>query len=138
MYNSLKYLLDTSALYPLVLGLREKILLYANLLAVLDLTIYEVGNTIWKEHLRGRVREPILVTRMFMEVLNNIKKLSIENSLCEIQEIAIESNISFYDAAYIYVARKHGLKLVTEDKILLKFPESINTNTLIREILLNN
>ena len=45
-----KYLLDASALYPLALSLREKLLDYTGLTAVLDPTVYEVGNTVWKEY----------------------------------------------------------------------------------------
>ena len=41
-----EYLLDASALYPLVLKLRDKLLDYLTLMAVLDLTVYEVGNVI--------------------------------------------------------------------------------------------
>ena len=41
-----KYLLDASAIYPLVLRLRERLLLYTELFAVLDLAPYEVGNII--------------------------------------------------------------------------------------------
>ena len=37
-----RYLLDTSALYPLVLRIRENLLKHSSLFTVLDLTIYEV------------------------------------------------------------------------------------------------
>lgn len=129
-----RYLLDASALYPLVLELREKILLYKDLFTVLDLTIYEVGNTIWRGYRRGRIRDPLLASQMFMEILNEIEKLDINNDLCEVQRIAVKNNISFYDAAYIYAAKKHGLKLVTEDNDLLKFPNSVKINMLRTEI----
>jgi len=49
----LKYLIDTSALYPLILMLRDRVLLYIDILFVSDLTRYEVGNVLWKEY--GRV-----------------------------------------------------------------------------------
>jgi predicted nucleic acid-binding protein len=39
-------LLDASALYPLVLKLRDMLLDYLALMAVLDLTVYKVGNVI--------------------------------------------------------------------------------------------
>jgi len=51
-----KYLLDTSALYPLVLQLREEFLEYTAIFTVLEQAFYEVGNTIWKEYRRGRIR----------------------------------------------------------------------------------
>lgn len=46
MAPSAKYLLNASALYPLMLRMRENILRYGAQFAVLDLTLYEVGNAI--------------------------------------------------------------------------------------------
>ena len=48
----------------------------------------------------------------------------------------MKSNITFYDASYICVARKHGLKLVTEDLNLLKFSEAISLEEMIKYIKL--
>ena len=63
-----KYLLDASALYPLALSLREKLLHYSGLMAVLDLTVYEVGNAVWKEYRRGRIRNPRALAAAFAEL----------------------------------------------------------------------
>jgi len=132
--GSAKYLLDASALYPLVLKLGERILSYSNLFAILDLTVYEVGNAIWKEYRKGRIKDPVLISRMFEEVIGDMKRLSMDVDVSGVQEAAVKESLTFYDAAYVYVARKHGLKLVTEDKMLLKLPESTNVDSLLREI----
>ena len=129
-----KYLLDTSAIYPLTLKLREKLLLYRDLFAVLDLTIYEVGNAVWREYRRGKIVNILPVVKLFEEVLKNLEKLSVGGVLHEILEVAVKSNITVYDASYIYVARRHGLKLVTEDKDLLKLPESISVGEMLKEL----
>ena len=129
-----KYLLDASALYPLILRLREKMVLFVDRFVILDLTLYEVGNIVWKEYHRGRIRDPVLVATMFREVLRNVRELSIECSLPEIVELSVKNNITFYDASYIYVARRHGLRLVTEDVDLKKFPEAISVDKLLREL----
>jgi predicted nucleic acid-binding protein len=71
---------------------------------------------------------------MFEMIVNNFEKLSIDKEILKVQEIAIKNNLTFYDAAYIYVARRNKLKLVTEDKTLLNFPEAINLNTLLKEL----
>jgi len=136
--STIKYLLDTSALYPLVLKVREKLLFYTELFAILDLTIYEIGNVVWREYRKGRITDPVSVSRMFEVVVGNIEKLSINEEVCRVQEIAIENNLTFYDAAYIYVTRKNKLKLVTEDKVLLNLPESIDLNNLLKELDLLN
>lgn len=128
------YLLDTSALYPLVLRLKEKLLLYSERFRLLDLTVYEVGNTIWKEYERGRIKALTTMATIFREVMEHVNKLSIENEILGVINVATENSITFYDASYIYIARKYGLKLVTEDEDLKKFSEAVSVSTLIREL----
>jgi len=67
--------------YPLLIKLRGKVIAHADKFLVLDLTIYEVGNIIWKEY------------------------------------------------------RREKIKLVAEDQDLLKFPESISIDTLLKELI---
>jgi len=130
----LKYLIDTSALYPLILTLRDKILLHTDILFALDLTIYEVGNALWREYRRGRIKNLKTTVPLFQEALNSINTLKIDN-IDEVLKIAIDKNITFYDASYIYVAEKTGLKLVTEDKeILEKYGNAINLKKMLEEI----
>ncbi|BEP18343.1 type II toxin-antitoxin system VapC family toxin [Pyrofollis japonicus] len=129
-----KYLLDASAIYPLVLKLREKLLLYTSSFAVLDLTFYEVGNAIWKEYRRGRIKNPLKTAILFKEVLGAVQVVSIEGAIDKVAELAINENLTFYDASYLYVARSRGYRLVTEDKELKKYPESISTEQLLAEL----
>jgi predicted nucleic acid-binding protein len=98
---SLKYLLDASALYPLILRLKENLMLYKDRFAILDLTVYEVGNTVWKEYRKGRIGDPALVIEMFKEVMEGMKKLDIGEEILEAFDIAVKSNITFCDASYI-------------------------------------
>lgn len=129
-----RYLLDASALYPLVLELRDGLLDYTGVFTVLDLTIYEVGNVIWKEHLRGRVRDPAAVARLFQEVFNVIPVLRATANMQEILELAVRESLTFYDASYLYTARSRGFKLVTEDRDLQRYPESVSVGRLLREL----
>ena len=112
------YLLDASALYPLVLKLREGFLLHAREFVVLDLTVYEVGNVLWKEYRVGRITSLDVVLALFQEVFRVLRKLSI-NSLAKVLGVAVNLNLTFYDAAYLYAARENRLTLVTEDRKLL-------------------
>ena len=109
-------------------------LLHSNKFTILDLTIYEIGNIIWKEYTRGKIKDPVLVMKMFEEIIRNMKKLSSNQEMLEIFDVAVKNNITFYDASYIYIARKHGLKLVTEDADLLKFPEAISLESMLKEL----
>ncbi len=131
---SAKYLLDTSALYPLVLRLREKLIEYLDVFSILDLTFYEVGNVIWKEYKRGKIRNLIAVANLFQEILNSMQKIEVDSGVSEILKIAIKEGLTFYDASYLYVARSRGLKLVTEDSDLLRFQESISVEELLKEL----
>lgn len=130
----MKYLVDTSALYPLILKLGDKLLLYADDLFVLDLTRYEVGNVLWKEYRMGRIRDLEAATLLFREVLDSVKKLTIED-VGGVLKIAVDKDITFYDASYIHVAERSGLKLVTEDKELLeKYSGAVNLDEMLKEV----
>ncbi len=129
-----KYLLDASALYPLVLRLRENLLSYSNLFAVLDLTVYEVGNVIWKEHRRGKIRDLAPVANLFQEIFNAIPVLRPNANIHKVLELAVNEGLTFYDASYLYATRTYGAKLVTEDRDLQRFPESISVEGLLNEL----
>ena len=129
-----RYLLDASALYPLVLRLRETLLAYTHLFAALDLTAYEVGSVTWKEHRRGGIRDPLVVARLFQEIPGGMQAISIRDRLPEAAELATSENLTFYDASYLYAARAHGMKLATEDNNLQRFPESISVKQLLKEL----
>ncbi len=127
-------MLDTSALYPLVTELREKLLDYSDVLAVLDLAFYEMGNVLWKEYRRGKIRDLAAVAEFFEEVLMTLQIMRVPTNLAEILKLAVNHGLTFYDASYIYVAQHYGLKLVTEDKDLLKFPQAISVRELLHEL----
>jgi len=129
-----QYLLDASALYPLLLELGEKFVDYAHKFSVLDLTVYEVGNTLLKEFKRGRISDLRAAAELFNEAFSYVNVVRGYVDIPEILELAINENLTFYNAAYIYAARRLGVKLVTEDKDLLRFPESINVQTLIETL----
>lgn len=129
-----RYLVDASALYPLLLRLREDLLRYADLFAILDLTVYEVGNAIWREHRRGRIRDVGVVARLFQEILSTMPRLGLNAGISDVLALAINENLTFYDASYLYTARTRKLKLVTEDRDLQRFPESISIEQLVNEL----
>jgi DNA phosphorothioation-dependent restriction protein DptG len=110
-----KYLVDASALYPLLLSGKAFNL---EQFAVSSLTEYELGNALWKEAKKKRIKFKD-AAQTFSETLSELKKISIDginNTLA----LAIERNLTFYDASYAHVAEKEGLLLVTEDTELLK------------------
>ncbi len=84
-----RYLLDASAIYPLMLRLREELLSYVGRLAIIDLTIYEMENAIWKEFREGRIRDPTIVAKLFEEIFNSVPVLRLQIKLREAMELAI-------------------------------------------------
>ncbi|HID06421.1 MAG TPA: PIN domain-containing protein [Armatimonadetes bacterium] len=130
----MRYLLDASALYPLVLRLREKVLLYASELAVLDLTAYEVGNALWKEHRRGRLRDVEGAAALFERLLGALEKLRVED-IGGVLKVALERGLTFYDASYVCAAEERGLTLVSDDEaILSRYPKAIRVRELVAEV----
>ena len=111
-----RYLIDTSALYPI---LASGVPLRAEECAVSTLTEYEIGNVLWRENQRKKLKDPKRVAQIFSEALQPLQKLQID-SLQNVLALAIERNLTFYDASYAYLAEKENLLLVTEDTDLLK------------------
>lgn len=58
------------------------------------------------------------VTNAWERLLKFFSVITIDN-MVEVQKIATEKGLTFYDASYLYAAEKNNLKLVTEDRELL-------------------
>ena len=101
---------------------------------ILDLTIYEVGNAFWKiSKLLDKTDAPkaLQAIKEAHSILSlmNVQRLEDEADLTQTMEIAHQKNLSFYDAAYIQVAKRMGLTLATEDTRLLKASEELELTT---------
>jgi len=73
----------------------------------LNINLKEVVERVLEEEI-GRVRT-------FEEFMSGVKRLSVEQGMLEAFDIAVKNGITFYDASYVYVVGKLGLKLATED-----------------------
>lgn len=111
-----KYLIDTSALYPILIS---GIPFSVDECAVSSLTEYEVGNVLWRENKQKKLKNPRRIATIFSDAIAPLKKMEID-SLADVLAIAIERNLTFYDASYAYIAEKQNVKLVTQDTDLLK------------------
>ena len=129
---NVEYLLDASALYGL-LAHYHRWIRHREKLAILHLTVYEVGNALWKEARAGRLpwRE---TAGALSRVLSSLKMLD-DPPLEKVLEVAVERDLTFYDASYAYVAETLGLSLVTQDRELLKkSPAAINVDTFLARL----
>lgn len=118
-----KRLYDTSALLNLLLNKGSKSLSILSGQAVLDLTTYEIGNSMWKlSYLQKNITKTEACTFLdaCLNVISEMNVLSIKDIEEDVKELSIGIGQSFYDSAYIAVAKKHNLELVTDDKKLQK------------------
>ena len=111
-----KYLIDTSALYPILVS---GVPFNAEECAVSSLMEYEIGNVLWRENQQKKLKDPRRIATIFSEVLRPLRKMEID-SLANVLAVAIERYLTFYDASYAYMAEKENMKLVTQDTDLLK------------------
>jgi predicted nucleic acid-binding protein len=112
---------DSSSIYALLT--KGKIELFGGNYTV-SLAKFELGNIVWKEvflHKRISREEGLRLLSFISKVLNT---MNLEDVNCkETEEIALDYGITFYDASYVWLARKLDLPLVTEDNRLRKAVE---------------
>jgi predicted nucleic acid-binding protein len=121
----MKFLFDASSVIQVIKSHEEeKTLRLFSDNCILDLTRYEVGNALWKEHTLRRTigeaefRESLDLLRT---VMLRTKVLSVDaHELLDVAEVADKERITFYDASYVVIAKAHDLTLVTEDTHLAK------------------
>ncbi|MDD5473554.1 MAG: type II toxin-antitoxin system VapC family toxin [Candidatus Methanoperedens sp.] len=86
----------------------------------LDLAQYELGNVVWKEVTRDKISESegAKLIKFISKVISlmEILKIGIKS---EVLKVAVDNNLSYYDASYLYASISMKDVLVTEDKKLL-------------------
>jgi predicted nucleic acid-binding protein len=116
----MKYLFDSSAIFRAIK--ENKIETLAGNYT-LELARYELGNILWKDcALQAKVseQESKTLTQVVKHTLTIMNVLQIAGSEEEILETAIQLKITFYDAAYVQLAKEKELHLITEDSRLIK------------------
>lgn len=88
----------------------------------LDLAVYEALNAVWKERKLGRIDPE--TARSLAELLRGVFSVipleSIRGFEPEVYELASKEELTVYDAAYLYLALKNRLTLVSDDEKLLE------------------
>ena len=111
-----RYLLDASALYPMLV---RGIPFNPEECAISTLTEFEIGNTLWIQNKRKELDDLGRIAEIFQEIITELNKVWVD-SIGKVLSIAVERNLTFYDASYAYLAEKEDMKLVTEDADLIK------------------
>jgi len=124
----MKYLLDASALLPLITGGGKQLIVEASRenFITTDLAIYEACNSLWK--LATLLKSISLEDAV--DISTTVKDLTMRSVIQPIDfakldfshtfKRAYEERLTFYDASYIATAESTEAILVTEDKKLLK------------------
>lgn len=77
-----------------------------------ELSRYEIGNAIWKKKLEMPFAQDTLRTayNLPIQFIKETYELAYQT-----YEVAIKSNITYYDASFIALAKKYGAVLVTDN-----------------------
>ncbi|MGC8608060.1 MAG: type II toxin-antitoxin system VapC family toxin [Vulcanisaeta sp.] len=135
-----KYLFDASALFLLIQ--RGDIIIERTVIRnihILHLTIYEVGNVLWKEtYIFKRVKDPHRIAELVQEMIKRINILA-DPPLAEVLKLSLSRGLTFYDASYVYAAESMEMTLVTEDKkVLSSTKNAINFKEFIDAVTRND
>ncbi len=135
-----QYLLDASAFILLIkkANVQTTFRCLQNSL-ILDLTVYEVGNALWRESVLAKFltdEEAKTLEKVAQIILSRTDKILNEDlTFQKIMEIAKTEGLSFYDSSYIYFAKQKNIKLITEDQTLKakaqKYVEAQTTTVLL-------
>lgn len=116
-------LFDASALINIMISKGSEALKVLSGQSILDLTIYEVGNSIWRlSYIEKKVsnNQACAFLDSFLLLLQYIKIININGMEKSVKEFSMENGLTFYDASYLIVSKTHDLILVTDDKTLSK------------------
>jgi len=117
----MKYLLDASALVELFLSLKaEELIDMLRRCCILDLTIYEFCNALWKlARIRKQIDEETAITgaELLEKIVsgNMVEVISQWTSLKTRMRVSLKHYVNAYDISYIHIAKNCNLVLVTGD-----------------------
>ncbi len=106
---------------------------------ILDLTVYEIGNALWKELelLKSlKMEDAERLANAVNLVMTNMEKLFVGASeFSDVMSIARAEKKTFYDSSYIYIAKREKMMLVTEDRGLSKVAQKYIGTVSVRELI---
>lgn len=119
----MKLLFDTAALMNLIEQKGKEVINVINRQYTIDLAYYELGNANWKNvhrklislELGKKIGQNIAIILQAMKILSY--NLDDQDNILE---FAGQTDVTFYDASYLYTALKHDMILVTDDDKMLK------------------
>ena len=83
--------------------------------ALLDLTKYELGNAVSKKQTKDNKDAMLQLFNRCMQVTENMHVIDMRGLEHHMAVMAASTKLTFYDSAYVVVAERGGLVLVTDD-----------------------
>jgi len=118
------YLFDASALVNIIVSRAGEALDVTKGRDILDLTVYEAGNSLWKLNVIHKKLDAEEAASLLLVVAKLSKHMDVlgvsQLDLASVLGLAVQERISFYDAAYLHAAKERGLELITDDAKLKK------------------
>lgn len=136
----MKKLFDASAIMLLIKNYPREAVNYLIDEHLLDLTIYEMGNTIWKINKVLKKTDQKTALESIEQVLDLINLMKIntiqdKETFIAIMQNAFQHNLTYYDSSYLTQAQNEKYTLVTEDKELQKAANTVNVSSVNTEKL---
>lgn len=122
-----RYVIDTSALMGIIEENKAVMDLYSRMVhGKIDLVAPEYLLVEFANAMRMGKKKPIsevlgMISRLRSSGIKFVKIASDETD--SVVKESFDSDLTVYDAIYVYLARKLNLKLITEDKRILKLTE---------------
>ena len=136
------YVVDASVYAPLVAVCGRSLIraMERHGFAILDLTVYETCNAFWKEHIklhridRGSAVQACRVAKALTQYTRLYRVTDLDTE--EVMRMAMENNITFYDASYITLASMLKVPIATEDRDILRVAPSYGLGTVrLRDLM---
>ena len=121
--TSSESLFDASAIVNLLISQGGRIIDIVTGNWTLDLTVYEVGNAVWKLNtIKSKITsaEADNLLRNLLDIVADRIRLISSSEIDHLSTIRIarEEKLSYYDATYLSIAMTRNLLLVTDDRRL--------------------
>ena len=131
----MKHVLDSSAIALILKRLGGESIEVLEESVTIGLAAYELGNILWKEYALRRLiglEEAVRRAEQIAKILEAIQLENIKSAeeFKEVMKLAAQLDLTFYDASYLYLAKKTGMPLVTEDKELLEKAKNASVKAL--------
>jgi len=129
----MKLVFDASALLNLIRSTGPRAFNYLKGNYILFLTLYEVGNALWREAAllkRISINEALSLLESISNICKILNIITPHNNLL-IMKLAHELRITYYDSSYIIASYELNAGLVTDDEKLRK-RISLSEKTLIK------